>query len=401
MDFKLDAKSVALREEIRKFAQEELPKDWVPPTLADGGETKDFEFDLSTARKLAKRGWLVRSWPREYGGGGASVWEQTTYELELSYWGIPGAMMGTSGVQWVGPSLMLFGSEEQRKKYLPLIASGDRDGVWCTGYSEPNAGSDFASIQTKAVRAGDSYIINGQKIWTSSGHRARWCWLAAKTDPDAPKKHRGISLFVVDMKSPGITTRPILNYYGAHHFNEVFFDNVKVPAENLVGQENKGWYQLMQALAFERRMVAPMVYGACKRVAEELVEYVKNTRAEGKYLAKDPIIRHKLAEVAMGLETLRLFAYQITWVIGRGTIPTYESSRNKLLADEVVKMMAIAGAEILGAFSQVARDSTWARLDGAIQGMYLVFPGFAIGGGTAEIEKSIVAQFKLGLPKSY
>jgi alkylation response protein AidB-like acyl-CoA dehydrogenase len=228
MDFRLGEKELALKEEIRKFAEAELPQNWVRNTLVDGliSECRDFEFEISMSRRLAHRGWLVMSWPYEYGGRGASLWEQTVYEMEIAYWGIPGAWMGASGTQWVGPCLMMFGTEEQREKYLPLIASGEKDGIWCTGYSEPNAGSDFANLQTRAVRDGDVYIINGQKVWTSVAHRARWCWLAARTDPNAAKKHQGISIFIVDMKSPGVTVNPILNYYGRHHFNEVFFDNV-------------------------------------------------------------------------------------------------------------------------------------------------------------------------------
>ena len=401
MDFKLGEKEQALIEEIRKFAEEELPSGWVGASLADGGESRDWEFEMSMAKKLAQKGWLVMSWPKEYGGRDASLLEQTVYEIEIAYWGIPGAWMGVSGVQWVGPCLMLFGSEEQRKKYLPLIASGEPDGVWCTGYSEPNAGSDLANLQTRAVRDGDEYIVNGQKVWTSAAHRSRWCWLMARTDPNALKKHRGLSLFIVDMKSPGVTVSPLLNYYGRHHFNEVFFDNVRIPASNLVGEENKGWYQLMQALAFERRSTAPITYGAFKRLLEELVEYSKDTQYEGSPLSQNPVIRRKLADMAIGLEMLKLFAFQLTWRLSQGAIPTYESSRNKVMGDEVMKLMATTAAEILGAYSQVDPDSKWARLNGAVQGLYLGFPGQAIAAGTAEVEKSIIGQFRLGLPKSY
>jgi len=401
MDFRLGEKEQALIEEIRKFAETELPSGWVGASLADGGESRDWEFEMSMAKKLAQKGWLVMSWPKEYGGRDASLLEQTVYEIEIAYWGIPGAWMGVSGVQWVGPCLMLFGSEEQRKKHLPLIASGEPDGVWCTGYSEPNAGSDLANLQTRAVRDGDEYIINGQKVWTSAAHRSRWCWLMARTDPNALKKHRGLSLFIVDMKSPGVTVSPLLNYYGRHHFNEVFFDNVRIPASNLVGEENKGWYQLMQALAFERRSTAPITYGGFKRLLEELVEYSKDTQYEGSPLSQNPVIRHKLADMAIGLEMLKLFAFQLTWRLSQGAIPTYESSRNKVMGDEVMKLMATTAAEILGAYSQVDPDSKWARLSGAVQGSYLGFPGQAIAAGTAEVEKSIIGQFRLGLPKSY
>lgn len=400
MDFKLSEQELALKEEIRRFAQAELPADMVRNNLIDG-EYRDFEFEIAMSRKLAQRGWLVMSWPEKYGGRGASLWEQTVYEMEVAYWGIPGAWMGISGTQWVGPCLLMFGTEQQKETYLPLIASGEKDGVWCTGYSEPNAGSDFANIRTRATKEGGDYVINGQKVWTSAAHRARWCWLAARTNPNVAKKHHGISIFIVDMKSPGITVNPILNYYGRHHFNEVFFDNVKVPASNLVGEENKGWYYLMQSLAFERRSLAPTTYGAARRILEELARYASETRHGGQPLSQNPVIRNKLAELAIELEALKMFAFQIAWLINQGRIPTYESSRNKIMSDEVMKRMAITGAEILGIYSQVDPDSEWAKLNGSIQGAYLGFPGQSIAAGTSEIEKSIIAQFGLGLPKSY
>jgi alkylation response protein AidB-like acyl-CoA dehydrogenase len=400
MDFRLGEKELALRAGIRKFAEAELPPNFARSTLIDG-EFRDFEFEVSMSRKLAQRGWLVMSWPEKYGGCGASLFEQTVYEMEIAYWGIPGAWMGISGIQWVGPCLMMFGTEEQRQEYLPLIASGEKDGIWCTGYSEPNAGSDFANIGTRAVKEGDHYIINGQKVWTSAAHQARWCWLAARTDPNVAKKHHGISIFIVDMKSPGVTVNPILNYYGRHHFNEVFFDNVRVPAFNLVGEENKGWYYLMQSLAFERRSIAPTAYGSLRWMLEELARYAGQAEYEGQPLSQNPVIRAKLADLAIDLEVLKMFAFQLSWRISQGQIPVYESSRNKVMGDELMKRGAIMGAEILGVYSQVDPDSEWAEISGAIQGAYLGFPGQSIAAGTAEIEKNIIAQFRLGLPKSY
>lgn len=222
-----------------------------------------------------------------------------------------------------------------------------------------------------------------------------------RTNPDTPKKHQGLSLFIVDMKSPGITIRPLPNYYGVHHFNEVFFDNVEVPAVNLVGQENRGWYQLMQALSFERRGLAPMIYGQFKRLMEELVVYVIENKSNGKILAQDQIVRDKLAELAIEMETLRLFAFQLAWTLSKGTIPIYESSRNKVTVDNIMKNLAFASADMLGIFAQADPDSRWARLKGMVQGTYLGFPGNKSAAGTEEVEKSIIAQFKLGLPKSY
>lgn len=401
MDFKLGEKEEALRKEIRKFAQKELPPGSFTLLLEEESRDEDWKLAMSTSKKLAQKGWLVMAWPKEYGGSAASYWEQMVYGEECGYWGIPGISMGISGVAWVGPSLMQFGNEEQRKKYLPLIASGEPDGVWCTGYSEPNAGSDFANIQTRAIRDGDEYVINGQKVWTSCAHRARWCWLAVRTDPNAPKKHRGISIFIVDMKSPGITVNPLLNYYGAHIFNEVFFDNVRVPASNLVGEENKGWYHLMQSLASERHSFGPSLYGSARRLLEELVDYAKETQYDGKPLCQNPEVRHMLADAAVEAEMLKLFNYQVTWELTQGITPIYGSSRNKAFGDQLLERLGIIGMKLIGDYSQVDPYSKWTKLHGIIQRLYLLFPGISIAAGTDEIEKNVIGQFKLGLPKSY
>ena len=401
MDFRLGEKEEALRKEIHKFAKEELPQNWFSVMLGEESEDEDWQFAMSMSKKLADRGWLTMAWPKEYGGQSASPWERLVYGAEVGYWGIPGTSMGVSGVGWVGPSLMLFGSEEQKNKYMPLIAAGVPDGVWCTGYSEPNAGSDFASLQTRAVREGDEYVINGQKIWTSAGHRARWCWLAVRTDPDAPKKHKGISLVIVDMKTPGVTVRPLVNYAGLHTFNEVFFDNVRIPVSNLVGEENRGWYQLMQALSFERSSGGAQVHGMTKRILEELVAYSKEATFEGLPLCQNPLVQHMLADRAIEVQTLKMFVYQTIWKHSQGMVPIYEPSRDKICGDEVLERIAGTGTRILGAYSQVDPDSKWSRIKGCIQRLYLTYPGIKIAAGTSEIEKSIIGQFALGLPRSY
>lgn len=401
MDFKLGEKEEALRKGIREFAQKELPSECFYLLLEEESRDEDWKLAMSISKKLAQKGWLVMAWPKEYGGQGASYWEQMVYGEECGYWGIPGVAMGVSGVAWVGPSLMQFGNEEQRKKYLPLIASGEADGVWCTAYSEPNAGSDFANIQTRAVRDGDEYVINGQKVWTSCAHRARWCWLAVKTDPGAPKKHRGISIFMVDMKSPGITVNPLLNYYGAHIFNEVFFDNVRVPASNLVGEENKGWYHLMQSLASERHSLGPPLYGNVRRLLDELAGYAKETQYDGKPLSQNLGVRHMLADAAVEAEMLKLFNYQVTWELTQGLIPIYGSSRNKAFGDQLLERIGIIGMRLMGTYCQVDPYSKWTKLHGIIQRVYLLSPGISIAAGTDEIEKNVIGQFKLGLPKSY
>ena len=399
MDFRSGEKEETLRKEIREFVKEELPSGWLTAMLEEESRDEDWAFAMSIAKKLSKRGWLTMSWPKEYGGKGASLWEQAIYLEEVGYWGIPGTSMGVSGVAWVGPSLVLFGTDEQKEKYLPQIASGEPDGVWCTGYSEPDAGSDFANIRTTAIREGDEYVINGQKIWTSAAHRARWMWIAAVTDPDAPKKHQGISTIVVDMKSEGITVNPLVNYTGYHIFNEVFLDEVRVPCENLVGEENKGWYQLMRSLGYERGSVGVGAFGYGKRILDELIMYARETG-----LFQNPEIRHKLADRAIEIETSKMLAYQTIWKMSKNVIPVYEPSRDKVFNDIVTERLAITGTEIMGAYSQLDplnRDSRWTKLKGCVEGLYWLFPGISIAAGTDEIERNIIAQFGLKLPKSY
>ena len=399
MDFEFGENAKALKKDIREFVKEELPPGWIMFRLEEESRDEDWEFAMSISKKLSKRGWLTMSWPKEYGGKGASLWEQSVYREEAGYWGIPGVTMGIGGVDWIGPSLMFYGSDEQKEKYLPLIASGESDGVWCTGYSEPDAGSDFASIRTQAVRQKDGYVINGQKIWTSAAHRSRWIWLAAVTDPNASKKHKGISIFIVDMKSKGITVNPLINYTGYHIFNEVFLDNVIVPHKNLVGEENRGWYQLMHSLSYERGSVGPSACGFNRRILDELVQYAKE-----RGLFQNPVIRHKLADMAIEVEMAKMFVYQIIWKMTRGDIPIYEPSMDKVFRDMVTERLATLGTEILGAYSQIDPlhgDSKWTKLKGCVEGLYWLFPGVSIAAGTDEIERNIIGQFGLKLPKSY
>jgi alkylation response protein AidB-like acyl-CoA dehydrogenase len=399
MDFTFGEREETLRAEIREFVKEELPPGWLQGRLEEESRDEDWEFALSISKKLSQKGWLTMSWPKTYGGNEASLLEEAVYREEAGYWGIPGATMGVGGVEWVGPSLMTYGTDDQKEKYLPLIASGEPDGVWCTGYSEPDAGSDFANIRTRAVRNKEGYSINGQKMWTSAAHRARWMWLAAVTDPDASKKHRGISIFIVDMKSKGITVNPLMSYTGYHIFNEVFLDDVVIPHSNLVGQENRGWYQLMHSLSFERGSVGLWSCGFNRRILDELVQYTKETG-----IFNNPAIRHKFADLAIDVEIGRLLAYQTIWKMSERIKVVYEPSRDKVFRDMVVERLAAFGMEILGAYSQIDPlhgNSKWTKLRGLVERTYWFFPGLSISAGTDEIEKNVVGQFGLTLPKSY
>jgi alkylation response protein AidB-like acyl-CoA dehydrogenase len=397
MDFEFGEKEQKLRAEIRQFVKENIPPNQVP--YFEEHDDEEWAFSMSIARKLAQKGWLTLSWPKKYGGMGASEWERAVYLEEVGYWGIPGWSMGIGGIGWVGPSLMLFGSQELKKKHIPLIASGEPDGVWCTGYSEPDAGSDFANLQTRAQRKGDEYVINGQKVWTSAAHRARWCWLAARTDPGGPRKHDGISILIVDMKSKGVSVRPIISFYGFHLFNEIFFNDVHIPVTNLVGVENQGWRQLMHSLGFERSYSTVVVYGESKRLLDELVEYAKETGT-----IKRPYIRQKLADVAVEIETLKVLAYETVWKMSKGEQVIWEPSRDKAFRDMINDQLSRIATEILGAYAQLdplETASKWSRLRGRAERLYYRWTGYASAAGTTDNQRNIIGQFGLQLPKAY
>ncbi len=382
------------RQEIRDFLSEELPDDWDP--LGKPGETAEEQrsFTRGMSKRLADRGWLTLAWPEEYGGQGRPIMEQVIYNEEMSYWNVPGTELGTGAISWVGPVLMLAGTEDQKREHLPPIAKAER--YWCTLYSEPGSGSDLASLQTSAVRDGDDFVLNGQKIWTSSAHFADWGWLAARTNPDAPK-HRGISIFMVDMKSPGVEVRPIYNMAGGHDFNEVYFNDVRVPSGNLVGTEDRGWYTLAVALDFERSGVG---YSAgARRTLDALTRYVKETERGGEPLSKDPNVRRKLAQRYVETEVSRWLSYRVAWMQSQGQIPNAEASMSKMYGTELTQRVARTGMEILGMAGQLSGDFRWAPLYGHIQQAYLMSTSATIAAGTSEIQRNIIAQRGLGLPR--
>ena len=396
MDYGFSKEEEKFRDEIREFVKEHIPPDR-PLSMLDEGETdEDWAFIMSISKKLARKKWLTLSWPKAYGGMEASHMQRLVFDEEVHYWGIPGTSMGISGTAWVGPSLMIFGTDEQKKKYLPPIAAGDEDGVWCTGYSEPDSGSDLASLQAFAEKVGDEYILNGQKVWTSVAHHARWMWLAARTDRNVTKKQDGISLFLVDMQSPGVKVSPLKNFVGGHVFNEVFFTDVKIPAKNLVGVENQGWAQLMTALSFERGMVAGAISFAM-RIVDELVEYTKE-----KGLINDPLVRDKLVELTIEVEKDRLLTREAIWKAQCGKMIIYEPSRDKTNADELVEKISKFGTELLGGYSLMdpqQPNNKWTRLKGMMENTYYTSIGMSVAAGTTDVNRNITAKFGLQLPK--
>ena len=269
MDFNFSTEDEQFRQDLRTFLATELPDTW------EGGgrypEEDDWDLTRVVRRKMADRGWLTMHWPEEYGGQGASPVKSAIFNEEIAYLRAPGRDI--FGVRMLGPTLMIHGSEEQKRTHLPPVARGEVQ--WCQGYSEPESGSDLASLSTRAIRDGDDLVINGGKIWTTLAHRADHIMLLTRTDPDAPK-HRGISFVLVDMKSPGVTVRPIINMAGGHEFNQVLFDNVRVPRANVVGEEDRGWYVAVTLLDFERSGID---YSAnARRLLDDVREYATETK---------------------------------------------------------------------------------------------------------------------------
>jgi len=391
MEFRFSQQEEAFRQEVRAFLDTYLPQDW------------DDTFDLETTRgvdelwafarhlqaELGKRRWLALAWPQEHGGLGASIMQQVVFNEEMGYRRAPTLGLNM-GVYWVGPVLMLYGTEEQKRRFLPKIASGEE--VWCTLYSEPGAGSDLASLQTRAVLEGDYWVINGQKIWTSVAHRAQWGWLAARTDPDAPK-HKGISLFIVPMDAPGIAIRPLINMAGHHGFNQVFFDNVRIPRENLVGEMNKGWYMLAVSLDFERTSISSVA--RTQGLWDALLRWVRNSPQA----SITPQARLALADRGIEIQVGRYLSYRVASLQAAGRVPNYEASAAKLFASELSQRVAATGMRVLELYGQVWRGSRWAALKGRIARTYLTSVAETIGGGTSEIQRNIIAQRGLGLPR--
>ncbi|HXG41500.1 MAG TPA: acyl-CoA dehydrogenase [Dehalococcoidia bacterium] len=395
MEFRFSPEEEAFRQEVREF----LRREWSEEAAEGGAESplgygggRGLEEIRRFQKKLAQKGWLTLAWPKEYGGMGASIMKQVIFNEEMAYHRAP-QQLGV-GPDRVGPTIILYGSEEQKREHLPPIANAEV--IWCQGFSEPGAGSDLASLQTTAVEDGDYFVVNGQKIWTSLAHVADWMILLARTDPDAPK-HRGISYFLVDMRTPGITVRPLIDMTGRHAFNQVFFDNVRVPRRNLVGELNRGWYVAAATLDFERSGINRVMAGI--RLYEELVQFARETERDGRPLLAVPAVRYKLAELKIEFQVGRLLAYRVAWVQSQGRIPNQEASMSKLFGSELQQRLARAGMEVLGLGGQLRPGSKWAPLAGRIADYYLGSVATTIAAGTSEVMRNIIAMRGLGLPR--
>ncbi len=346
-------------------------------------------------RALHGAGYVGIDWPRQYGGRGASIMEQIILYEEMSRAQAP-QPVNRGGLSMLGPTLMTHGTPPQRERHLTKILTAEE--IWCQGFSEPNAGSDLANLQTRAVLEGDHYVINGQKVWTSMAHVAEWGFFLVRTDPNAAK-HKGITFILVDMKTPGISIRPLRQITGEAEFNEVFLDNVRVPAANVVGKVNEGWGVALTTLAYERDVLTMIRHISLRTALERLVALARRTKRNGGTAADDPVLRQKIAGLTIAERCLSLNGYRSLTRILKGQSPGPEGSTSKLFWSQVDQDLAEIATEVIGPYSQIKGESEWAPDEGQWEFYCLLARGSGIRAGTSEILRNILGERVLGLPK--
>jgi len=397
MDFRLTEKQEALKQEFDDYFREEMKN--APPEYGLGGlegmydTDKGFEFHKYMARRLGEKGWLSRAWPKEYGGEDASLIEQFIFHEIKEKYNAPG--IDGFGVDMFAPTLIIGANDEQKKRLLPPIAKGEV--VYCQGWSEPDAGSDLAALNTAAIKDGDHYIVNGQKIWTTGAHRADHMFLLARTDPKE-KRSKGLSVFNMRMDLPGVRVRPIEYMNGRHIYNEVFFTDVRIPEYDRIGPENDGWKMTRETMNFERSGVASYVFAS--NLLNMLIDYVKTTKRDGRYLSENPIVRQKIAELHSDIEVGYTLAQKITWTQEKEGLIFAASlaSESKVFASELVQKTANIGTEIMGFYGQLS-ESKWSPCHGIMIDQYQLCTGGNIAAGSSEIQRNIIAWAGLGLPR--
>ena len=388
MDFRFTEEQEKFRQEVRDFLEEELRQGNFEPKC----DAWIAEYSPEFTKKVAQKGWIGLTWPKENGGQGRSYIDRLILTEEMLRYGAP------AGGHWfadrqIGNSVLAFGTEEQKREMLPKIIKGEAQ--FGLGMSEPEAGSDLASLKTRAVEDGDDYIIDGQKVWTSGAHFMSHVYLVARTDPEAPK-HRGISEFVFETNLPGITVRPLIDITGGHHFNEVFFDGVRIPKESLIGQKNRGFYQILEQLDYERSGMERLM--ANYPLFEAILKYTKETRRHGKPLCQDSSVRHKLAQLQIEFEIGRLLIYRVALVMDDGCAPNYEAAMAKVYGTAFEQRLASTAIEVLGLYGQLVAGSKLVPIRGMAPDSYLMSRGYSLMGGTSEVLRNIIAQRGLGLP---
>lgn len=392
MDFSLSEQQKARKQEFHNVCKElsrQKPKKYLAfESVASDDEC--WEYHLYCAKEFAKHGWLSLGWPRKYGGSG-DMMDRVLFSEARGYYGVPG--VDGFGVGMLAPTLLAVGNEDIKREFLPGIANAEV--MWCELWSEPNAGSDLANLTTVAQRQGDEYIVNGQKTWNSAAHRADWAFGVYRTGP-AKMKHKNLTFMLCDMRSKGITVRPLLYMNGYHIYNEVYMDNVHIPIKNVVGKENEGWAVVNLLAGFERSnidMIMELV-----RALEDLVEYCNETRKYGKKLSEDILIRDRIAELAIEIEAARMLAYRVADMQNRQEMSLMDAAAVKVFASELGEKFAHLATDIIGPFGQV-KTSRFAVLNGLFEYMYQSCFVSIISMGTNEIQRNIIAWYGLGLPR--
>jgi alkylation response protein AidB-like acyl-CoA dehydrogenase len=395
MDLSFSPDQERFRQRVQQFLRDNLPSGWGkgggrPPGMSQIDFLKDWQ------RRLNDNGLLGMAWPKEYGGQGASQVEMAIFNEEVARFRAPGPL-NVLGMSMAGPTIITHGTDEQKRRYLPKILNCEE--IWCQGFSEPNAGSDLASLKTRAELKGDEFIINGQKVWTTLGHIADMCMLLVRTDPDAPK-HRGLSYLLVEMRSPGITVKPLRQMTGESEFNEMFFDEVRVPRANLLGPLNEGWRVATTTLMNERGTSALATVMRYRIVFDEIVDLARSTYRNGAPSTKDPVIRQQLAQFYVDLEMMRFTAYRTFSKILKGGDPGPEGSISKIAWSELNQRMMELVMTLEGPASQLMRGSPHAVEGGRWQHHFLRSRANTIEAGTSEIQRNIIAERVLGLPRA-
>ena len=407
MDWADTTEQAAFRQEVRGFIQENLPA-YYKALAEQGGELGQEggwqhdrflgEPDAKAAaieweRAVQSRGWVAPHWPSEYGGAGMTPMEQFILKQEMASALAPD--VGGQGVSMLGPTLIAHGTEEQKTRFLPATLSGEI--AWAQGYSEPSAGSDLASLQTRAVRDGDEFVVNGQKIWTSNAHRADWIFALVRTNPDAPK-HRGISFMLMDMQTPGISVRPLVSGGWQHFSNETFYEDVRVPVSQVVGEIDRGWYVGMTLLDYERSNISGAV--ASRRELDDAIAYLKDEGAAKSRVGALPSVRSEIADRYVETEVGFNFSFRIISMQAAGVIPNYEASTSKMFASELNQRIARTGIKMFGLYSNMWDPDSEHTPNGArfTQDYFHLIPS-TIAGGSSEIQRNIIATRGLGLPR--
>jgi alkylation response protein AidB-like acyl-CoA dehydrogenase len=387
----MGAAADAFRAEVRDW----LTRHWTPERRAAHRQKpfKERGWDAEFSKLMGRDGWIGIGWPKAFGGQGRSATEQIAFITEMANAEAP-VQAHSTGESIVAQALMLHGTKAQQDEWLPAIRRGERS--FALGYSEPDAGSDLAALRTRAVRDGDRWVVDGQKLWSTGGDKAEYIWLAVRTDPDA-KKHAGISVLMVDLRSPGVTLRPSLALYGKT-FSAQFYDNVRVPADNMVGGVNNGWKVITDALAAERVMIGGTRMAGIERAFDRLTEYLKAAVIGGKALRNDAVIRDRIGALAADIEVARQFQMRNARLVEQGRVPIHQAAMGKVFASELQERLGQAALDMLGTGGLLSEEAASAPvgemeyvLRHAIMGM--------IGGGTNEIQRNVIAQRGLDLPR--